>query len=558
MSILASFALRLRPAALVGVIALAAAARASDTVLLFDGTFGAGLVSQKIVDTTPGAGATFTSSTQSFGGPSGDWRRTSHTYTSGAIVVGHFDPQFTHNPAAQPICMIDFAASLVHLTGTSVGGAVSYRLGALQGGAYYSGPTIDVFSDLWASYIQPGLRAVDFSLVAGSGPSRPDFSCTGAPIQFGFLSANSANGGPFTKDSGIDDWTVTLHILTTTYTDGTFTPSDWTSTKIIDTTPGSSATTSSVTQPSGGSPGAYRETTHTWSSGAILVAHDSAVALHDPSIEPVYSIDFSAQLNHLTGTSVGGAVGVRVGVRQGGAWYGGPTLNVFPATWGPFSQNGLTANDFQFLAGGGPNHPDFTSTGTILQFGYVTANSANGGPVTKVVGIDGWTVRANLSPPCSSTVGATACYGDDPGSPCPCFPGVPAGGPGRGCPNSVEPRGALLVGVGNASLANDTVVLQATGMPNSSCLYFQGATFNNVLFGDGKRCVSGQTIRLGTKTNICNASQYPSGSDQPISVKGMITVPGIRTYQVWYRNSAAFCTASTFNLTNSLSINWLP
>jgi len=41
-----------------------------------------------------------------------------------------------------------------------------------------------------------------------------------------------------------------------------------------------------------------------------------------------------------------------------------------------------------------------------------------------------------------------------------------------------------------------------------------------------------------------------------VSVKGLITAPGTRTYQVWYRNAAAFCTASTFNLSNGVSIVW--
>jgi hypothetical protein len=29
-----------------------------------------------------------------------------------------------------------------------------------------------------------------------------------------------------------------------------------------------------------------------------------------------------------------------------------------------------------------------------------------------------------------------------------------------------------------------------------------------------------------------------------------------RYYQVWYRNSAPFCTTATFNLTNGYSIVW--
>jgi hypothetical protein len=35
-------------------------------------------------------------------------------------------------------------------------------------------------------------------------------------------------------------------------------------------------------------------------------------------------------------------------------------------------------------------------------------------------------------------------------------------------------------------------------------------------------------------------------------------VPGVRTYQAWYRNAAVFCTASTFNLSNGYSITWTP
>jgi hypothetical protein len=39
-------------------------------------------------------------------------------------------------------------------------------------------------------------------------------------------------------------------------------------------------------------------------------------------------------------------------------------------------------------------------------------------------------------------------------------------------------------------------------------------------------------------------------------VRGAVTSPGTRSYQVWYRNAAAFCTPSTFNLTNGTSIVW--
>ena len=61
---------------------------------------------------------------------------------------------------------------------------------------------------------------------------------------------------------------------------------------------------------------------------------------------------------------------------------------------------------------------------------------------------------------------------------------------------------------------------------------------------------------LGTATNAAGGSAYPFGAFPSVSVKGLITAPGTRTYQVWYRNAAAFCTASTFNLSNGVSIVW--
>jgi hypothetical protein len=541
------------------VLAVGAHAGVGDALVAIDGTFGPFLQSTKIVDTTPGASATFTSQTVCCG-PGADYRLTSHTFNDGTIIVAHFDANGLFiTPSARPIAELDFAASLVHFTGASVGGAVSYRLGLLQNGSYYGGPTIDVFSTLWASYLQTSLKASDFTLFAGSGPARPDFSCSGAQIHFGFLTGNSAGpSGPFTKDSGIDDWTVTVRFADTTLRDDTMAATDWTSTKIVDTTPGAAATTVSVSQPSGGAPGPYRETSHTWSDGAIFVAHLNSNFVHDPSVQPIHSIDFRAAANHFTFPTVGGAVALAVLVQQGSGYYAPPVINVFGNAWTSYVQTGFTSADFALVAGSGPPHPDFSSGGALLTFGYMTANSASGGPVTKTIGVDGYEVRRWLTPWCSSSTGTAGCFGDDPSDPCPCFPAVPLGVPGRGCPNSLEPRGALLVALGNPSVSNDTVVLQGLGMPNASCLYFQGAATVSAGFGDGRRCATGTTVRLGTKINVCNSSQYPAGPEMVVSVKGGVVPGNVRHYQVWYRNAAAFCTAAAFNLTNMVTIQWNP
>ncbi|MEY4774932.1 MAG: hypothetical protein RIT40_1967 [Planctomycetota bacterium] len=152
------------------------------------------------------------------------------------------------------------------------------------------------------------------------------------------------------------------------------------------------------------------------------------------------------------------------------------------------------------------------------------------------------------------------CFGDGSGSACPCG-NASAVGSGEGCLNSLGAGGKLL-GSGVPSLSADTVLLAGTNMPNSSALYFQGTTQQlggaGAVFGDGLRCAGGSVVRLGTRTNAAGASGYPNAGEASVSVRGLVTTPGTRTYQVWYRNSAVFCTASTFNLTNGVEITWNP
>jgi len=150
--------------------------------------------------------------------------------------------------------------------------------------------------------------------------------------------------------------------------------------------------------------------------------------------------------------------------------------------------------------------------------------------------------------------------GVSPTALCPCG-NDPIVGLNGGCLNSMGTAGRL-VGVGNPSLANDTVLLVGTQMPpQSSVLYFQGTLRHNLgngsAFGDGLRCAGGGITRLGTALNGSSGlSQYPSGGQPSVSARGGVTQPGTRTYQAWYRNSASFCTAATFNTSNGWEIFW--
>ncbi len=153
------------------------------------------------------------------------------------------------------------------------------------------------------------------------------------------------------------------------------------------------------------------------------------------------------------------------------------------------------------------------------------------------------------------------CAGDGSGTACPCGN---AGAGGQGCASSVSTSGARLSASGIASIANDTLVLHGDSMPNAAALFFQGTARTNgglgVVFGDGLRCAGGTITRLATKLNVAGTSSYggPVG-DLAVSVRGMVPAGGgLRVYQVWYRNAAAFCTSATFNLTNGLEVPWVP
>ena len=153
----------------------------------------------------------------------------------------------------------------------------------------------------------------------------------------------------------------------------------------------------------------------------------------------------------------------------------------------------------------------------------------------------------------------TFCRGDGTGASCPCGN---TGAAGNGCANSSFTSGASLSGSGVSTISGDTLLLSGSGMPNSSAMYFQGTSRVNAgagsVFGDGLRCAAGSVIRLKTVFNTGGGSTYPELGDPTVSVRGLVTLSGERTYQIWYRNAASFCTVSTFNLSNGLDVIWVP
>ena len=161
-------------------------------------------------------------------------------------------------------------------------------------------------------------------------------------------------------------------------------------------------------------------------------------------------------------------------------------------------------------------------------------------------------------------LGSPQCFGDGTGVACPCDPGQ-TGNPGTGCRNSLG-RSGQLSATGAALLSADTVTLRVDGVPPSATgLYFQGDAAQNggqgAPFGDGLLCVNTAVRRLGIRQAQQGVSRlgFRTGVDQPLHTLGAVPTAGAtRWYQVWYRDAAVYCTASTFNLTNGLRILWRP
>jgi hypothetical protein len=156
--------------------------------------------------------------------------------------------------------------------------------------------------------------------------------------------------------------------------------------------------------------------------------------------------------------------------------------------------------------------------------------------------------------------GASFCWGDGSAADCPCGN---FGAAGRGCASSIEPSGAQLAGSGNAQVAADSLLFSASGLSQSVVTFFQGQGPMNfelgATFGDGLRCAGGTTVRLRTVFAPGGMAQIPGAGDASLHTLGGIPPQGgSRTYQVWYRNAADFCTSATWNLTNGLQVHWRP
>ncbi|MDZ4772450.1 MAG: hypothetical protein SGI72_04880 [Planctomycetota bacterium] len=159
-----------------------------------------------------------------------------------------------------------------------------------------------------------------------------------------------------------------------------------------------------------------------------------------------------------------------------------------------------------------------------------------------------------------ATPSTAFCLGDGSGSPCPCGNNGTAG---NGCASIAFPAGANLTssGIAGASAGTDTLVLTAVNVPGPG-LFFQsnGLSGSPINFGDGHLCAAVGILRMGVVFPTSGSASYPGGlTPNPIHIAGAPVSAGqTKHYQCWYRTIPAQCGPSNFNLTNGISLVWVP
>jgi hypothetical protein len=180
--------------------------------------------------------------------------------------------------------------------------------------------------------------------------------------------------------------------------DGTFNNTDWTAFKFPNAVPGSAFTSGQVT--AGGDPGAYQAITRTWTGpGGISVGELRNGAVYDPASNgPITDISFSLDAISFKDTSGIDFVPL---LMQNGNYYGTgitPLSYVFQGGgWQLIESQDLPAS--AFFSSSGPEHPDFSSKGSPIQFGYISGNgTASSLTITTICGVDNWSITVNTMP----------------------------------------------------------------------------------------------------------------------------------------------------------------
>jgi hypothetical protein len=161
-----------------------------------------------------------------------------------------------------------------------------------------------------------------------------------------------------------------------------------------------------------------------------------------------------------------------------------------------------------------------------------------------------------------TTLGGTAtpfCFGDGTDGDCPCGNN---GSEGSGCASSINNAGAHLEFTGLPAIFFNDARLVVSNVPSAAlCIFLQSANPPGVTpYGDGLACIGTGMLRLKTMNASAGSATFPPvGHPDTLQVLGGVPLGGgRRAYQVYYRNSANFCTPAGYNITNGVLVDWAP
>jgi uncharacterized repeat protein (TIGR01451 family) len=202
---------------------MAALPNSGDAQTLFDNTFNntdwnCTVLPYPKSAPAPPASASPCGQDTSKGNPLPPSRITGHNYSTNpkaipdGIWVAHLYQPVSYNPSVQgAIAGLSYFFDLITYSPPSQPGqGVTHCLLLFQNNTYYekNGGCDSTSGPAWSSFANTKtLTATDFDKTFGPGPKRPDFSCKGSVIQFGYLTGNSSTQNTL---SAIDRWRVNI------------------------------------------------------------------------------------------------------------------------------------------------------------------------------------------------------------------------------------------------------------------------------------------------------------------------------------------------------------
>jgi hypothetical protein len=132
------------------------------------------------------------------------------------------------------------------------------------------------------------------------------------------------------------------------------------------------------------------------------------------------------------------------------------------------------------------------------------------------------------------------------GQSCPC---LNQGGAGEGCANSTG-AGALLVGSGDADVANDSLTLTVSGAPAGNFgIFYQGDAAAANPMGDGVMCAN---VTKRYQVQVIDAA----GGASRTGFGAFAASGATRYYQFWFRDVTGSPCGGNYNFSNGWTVTW--